>query len=97
MYSYGVMHHSPDTERCIREALRVLKPGGEARIMVYHHASLTGLMLWLRYGALRGKSIRQTVYEHLESPAPRLTPRQKFHHSWQDLRTYFDPPGFQSW
>ena len=68
VYSYGVMHHSPDTERCIREALRVLKPGGEARIMVYHHASLTGLMLWLRYGALRGKSIRQTVYEHLESP-----------------------------
>ena len=68
VYSYGVMHHSPDTERCIREALRVLKPGGEARIMVYHHASLTGPMLWLRYGALRGKSIRQTVYEHLESP-----------------------------
>ena len=26
VYSYGVMHHSPDTERCFREALRVLKP-----------------------------------------------------------------------
>jgi hypothetical protein len=38
------------------------------RIMVYHHPSLTGFMLWLRYGILRGKSLRQTVFDHLESP-----------------------------
>ena len=68
VYSYGVMHHSPDTPQCIREAWRVLKPGGALRIMIYHHASLTGLMLWLRYGFLRGKSLRQSVYDHLESP-----------------------------
>ena len=68
VYSYGVMHHSPDTRRCIREVWRVLKPGGSLRIMIYHHPSLTGFMLWLRYGILRGKSLRQVVYEHLESP-----------------------------
>jgi len=68
VYSYGVMHHSPDVQRCIDEAWRVLKPGGEARIMLYHHPSLTGLMLWLRFGLLRRKPVRQTVYEHLESP-----------------------------
>lgn len=68
VYSYGVMHHSPDTPLCVREALRVLKPGGEARIMLYHHPSLTGLMLWFRYGALQGKSLRQCAYDHLESP-----------------------------
>ena len=68
VYSYGVMHHSPDTRCCLREALRVLKPGGRARIMVYHHPSLTGLMLWLRYGMLRRKSIREVVYQRLESP-----------------------------
>jgi len=68
VYSYGVMHHSPETARCIREAWRVLKPGGEARIMVYHHPSLTGLMLWLRYGIWRGKSLRRAVFDYLESP-----------------------------
>src|SRR5215467_7270905 len=26
VYSYGTMHHSPDTQQCIREAWRVLKP-----------------------------------------------------------------------
>jgi ubiquinone/menaquinone biosynthesis C-methylase UbiE len=68
VYSYGVMHHSPDTPRCIREAWRVLKPGGSFRIMIYHHPSLTGFMLWLRYGWLRDKSLRQAVHDHLESP-----------------------------
>jgi len=36
--------------------------------MVYHHPSITGLMLWLRYGAFCGKSLRQSVFDHLESP-----------------------------
>lgn len=68
VYSYGVMHHSPNTAQCIQEAWRVLKCGGEARIMLYHHPSVTGMLLWLRYGMGRCKSLRQCVYDHLESP-----------------------------
>jgi len=71
VYSYGVLHHSPNTRQCIREALRVLRPGGEIRIMVYHHPSLTGIMLWLRHGWFRARSLRQTVYDYLESPGTR--------------------------
>ena len=77
VYSYGVMHHSPDTPQCIREARRVLKPQGTLRIMIYHHPSLTGFMLWLRYGLLRGKSLRQCVHDHLESPGTKsYTPEE---------------------
>jgi ubiquinone/menaquinone biosynthesis C-methylase UbiE len=77
VYTYGVIHHSPNTSKCLNEAWRVLKPGGKARMMLYHHASLTGIMLWLRYGIWRGQSIRQCVYEHLESPGTKTFTRSE--------------------
>jgi ubiquinone/menaquinone biosynthesis C-methylase UbiE len=40
VYSFGVMHHAPDTQRCVDEAYRVLRPGGQALIMLYHRHSL---------------------------------------------------------
>ncbi|TGO02874.1 hypothetical protein PN36_17540 [Candidatus Thiomargarita nelsonii] len=32
----GVIHHTPNTETCVQEIARVLKPGGTASISVYH-------------------------------------------------------------
>lgn len=71
VYSWGVLHHTPDTRRAVAEVLRVLKPGGEARIMVYHKHSLVGYMLWLRYGLARGRPrtpLVEIYARHLESP-----------------------------
>jgi SAM-dependent methyltransferase len=70
VYSYGVLHHSPDTARAVDEVARVLRPGGRARIMIYHKWSLVGLMLWARYGLLRGRPLDlDAIYAaHLESP-----------------------------
>jgi ubiquinone/menaquinone biosynthesis C-methylase UbiE len=42
VYSFGVLHHTPDVERAVGEVRRVLKPGGTAYIMLYHHNSLVG-------------------------------------------------------
>ncbi len=39
VYSNGVLHHSEDTERCIEEVHRLLKPGGRAVIMLYSRHS----------------------------------------------------------
>lgn len=71
VYSWGVLHHSPDTPKAIAEVQRVLKAGGRARIMIYHSRSLVGFMLWLRYALLGLKpwlSLRDIYSRYLESP-----------------------------
>jgi SAM-dependent methyltransferase len=40
VYSHGVIHHLPETERAVEEFERVLRPGGVALVMVYHRDSL---------------------------------------------------------
>ena len=39
IYSHGVLHHTPDTAKAIREVHRVLRPGGRAVVMLYHRGS----------------------------------------------------------
>jgi ubiquinone/menaquinone biosynthesis C-methylase UbiE len=38
--SNGVLHHTPDIAAALREIRRVLRPGGEARVIVYNRSSL---------------------------------------------------------
>jgi SAM-dependent methyltransferase len=39
VYSHGVLHHTPDTAKAIREIHRLLRPGGRAIVMLYHRNS----------------------------------------------------------
>lgn len=39
VYSWGVLHHSPNLELSIKELMRVLKPGGGFGIMLYNRLS----------------------------------------------------------
>jgi SAM-dependent methyltransferase len=39
VYSHGVLHHTPETAKAIREVHRVLRPGGRAIVMLYHRNS----------------------------------------------------------
>jgi SAM-dependent methyltransferase len=71
VYSWGVLHHTPDTGKAFQEVLRVLKCGGCARLMIYSKWSLVGLMLWVRYGLLRGRPfmrLEEVYATYLESP-----------------------------
>lgn len=70
VYSWGVLHHSPDTKRAFEEVYRVLRPNGIFRGMVYHVPSWTGWMMWLLHCFLKGKPFRtpkDAIYHNLES------------------------------
>ena len=70
VYSWGVLHHTPDTARALAEAWRVLRPGGRLRVMLYHRRSWVALAAWTRFGLLRGRpgmGLRGAV-AHVESP-----------------------------
>jgi ubiquinone/menaquinone biosynthesis C-methylase UbiE len=59
VYSNGVLHHTPRTAAAIREAHRILRPGGVAKVMLYHRRSF---YYWseiiLHRGLLRGHFLR---------------------------------------
>jgi SAM-dependent methyltransferase len=71
VYSYGVLHHSPDTAQAISDVHRVLRTGGTARIMIYNRHSIMAAMLWVKYGLLAGRpliSAAELFARYCESP-----------------------------
>jgi SAM-dependent methyltransferase len=55
VYSHGVLHHIIDTETAINEIRRVLRPGGQCLVMLYHRSSLNyqvNILVLRRLGAL---------------------------------------------
>jgi ubiquinone/menaquinone biosynthesis C-methylase UbiE len=47
VYSFGVIHHTPNPPAIIKEIEKVIKPGGELRIMLYSKYSTKNLMILL--------------------------------------------------
>jgi ubiquinone/menaquinone biosynthesis C-methylase UbiE len=54
IWSWGVIHHSANPESIISEMARVLRQGGQTRVMVYHKNSIAVLANILR-GFITGK------------------------------------------
>lgn len=64
VWSWGVIHHSPDTLACAREITRVLRPGGRLGVMVYNRNSMYNwINVVFRYGVLRGQIFRVSLQD----------------------------------
>jgi 2-polyprenyl-3-methyl-5-hydroxy-6-metoxy-1,4-benzoquinol methylase len=50
--SHGVIHHTPDTAKCVREMARILRPGGTAVVSVYYRNLVLRSKLLSRLAAL---------------------------------------------
>ena len=70
VYSWGVLHHTPDTGRAVREAVRVLAPGGRLCVMLYARHSWVAYGLWAKHALLKGRptrSLADVLAHHMES------------------------------
>jgi len=80
VYSFGVIHHTPDTSRAARELIRVCKLGGDVRAMVYNRRSLFALQAYIVHGLLRGHPLRRLTdifASHIESPGTKAFTRSE--------------------
>ena len=77
IWSWGVIHHSSNTEKILREMHRVLRRGGIAITMVYHRSFwhyyvIVGLLLGTIRGSLfRLKSLHKAVQENTDGAIAR--------------------------
>lgn len=97
VYSNGVLHHSEDTDKCIEEVYRVLKPGGKAVIMLYSRHSATYWLNIAPRAVITGEIFRwpeaqwvgrltegKPTFGDTKNPITRV-------YSEQEMRTLFKP------
>lgn len=76
VWSWGVIHHSSNTKRILEEIARVLRPGGEALIMVYYRGWWDYYVNEFLYGIISGnllktKSLHKSVQMHTDGALAR--------------------------
>jgi 2-polyprenyl-3-methyl-5-hydroxy-6-metoxy-1,4-benzoquinol methylase len=65
VWSWGAIHHAAYTGRIVRQIHRVLKPGGQARVMVYNLEGMPAYVTFVRkylLGFWRGHSLDRALW-----------------------------------
>jgi ubiquinone/menaquinone biosynthesis C-methylase UbiE len=87
-YSWGVLHHTPDTDKAVAELIRVIRPGGELKIMLYNRRALITFKHWVKYALLKGqpwRSFHWTLWNHMESIGTKGYTRSELFHMLKPL------------
>ena len=67
VYSFGVIHHTPNPDRVLEQIRKQLKPGGELRVMVYNRRSWKVLWIILALGKGRFWKAEDLIAQHSEA------------------------------
>jgi 2-polyprenyl-3-methyl-5-hydroxy-6-metoxy-1,4-benzoquinol methylase len=67
VYSFGVIHHTPDPEAALLEIRNYLKPGGTLKLMVYHRYSWKVFAVLVRYGGCAFWDLDRVIARHSEA------------------------------
>jgi len=90
VYSFGVIHHTPNPERALRVLRRYLAPGGTLKLMVYHRRS------WKAFASL----LREATFRDLDRAVARHSEAQPdcpvaYTFSRRELRVLLEANGFR--
>jgi ubiquinone/menaquinone biosynthesis C-methylase UbiE len=87
IWSWGVVHHSSNTQKILTEIHRVLKPGGEAVIMVYHRGWWNYyIMGGLIHGLLRGGVFKNgSLHKTIQSVTDGALARYYSAENWRQI------------
>jgi ubiquinone/menaquinone biosynthesis C-methylase UbiE len=93
VYSFGVFHHTPDTQKAINEAYRVLKPGGKAIIMLYAKGLYYYVVQLFVKGVLKGDIFKMSLQECINKNSEKrgncpLALRYKAHEALKLFKQY---------
>jgi ubiquinone/menaquinone biosynthesis C-methylase UbiE len=86
VYSWGVLHHTPDIRKALGEIYRVLKPGGQICIMLYNKWSLVSVQMYLMFGLFKKQpfiSLDELYSKYHESPGTKVF-------SKKEIKSLFD-------
>ena len=78
----------PGTEKAVDEIVRVVRPGGELKIMLYNRHSIYAFNQWVKYALFRGKpwkTLKWILWHHMESMGTKGYTRNELSHWLQRL------------
>lgn len=90
VWSWGVIHHSANTGRIVRNIANVLTPQGECRVMVYNREGTSARLVLFKDHLLKGGFLKKTIEETLYAGTDGFSARYYIREQFEDLfRAFF--------
>jgi len=67
VYSFGVIHHTPDPGRALRRVKKYMGPDSLFKLMLYHRHSWKGLWILVKHGRLSRRRWPEAIARHSEA------------------------------